>query len=63
MHFLGLAGMPRRIPNILMLLLHGMLLHLLGSYFSTFSAIFFFYVVYVTLARGRSFKNTVYKIN
>jgi len=63
MHFLGLAGMPRRIPDYPDAFAAWNAVASFGSYFSTFSAIFFFYVVYVTLARGRSFKNTVYKIN
>jgi len=63
MHFLGLAGMPRRIPDYPDAFSAWNALASFGSYFSTFSAIFFFYIVYVTLSRGRSFKNTSFKTN
>jgi len=63
MHFLGLAGMPRRIPDYPDAFAGWNAVASFGSYFSTFSALFFFYVVYVTISRGRAFKNVVYKIN
>lgn len=63
MHFLGLAGMPRRIPDYPDAYAGWNAVASFGSYFSSFSALFFFYIVYVTLGRGRAFKNTIYKIN
>jgi len=49
MHFLGLAGMPRRIPDYADAFTPWNALASYGSYISILSAIFFFYVVYVTL--------------
>jgi len=49
MHFLGLAGMPRRIPDYPDAFAGWNALASFGSYFSAFSALFFFYIVYVTL--------------
>ena len=52
MHFLGLAGMPRRIPDFPDAYSGWNAVSSLGSYISFFSAILFFYVVYVTLVHG-----------
>jgi heme/copper-type cytochrome/quinol oxidase subunit 1 len=63
MHFLGLAGMPRRIPDYPDAYSGWNAVASFGSYFSSFSAVFFFYIVYVTLSRSRVFKNKYYRIN
>jgi len=53
MHFLGLAGMPRRIPDYPDAFAGWNAVASFGSYVSAASAIFFFYVVYVTLSSGK----------
>jgi len=53
MHFLGLAGMPRRIPDYPDAYAGWNAVASFGSYVSAFSAVFFFYVVYVTLTSGK----------
>jgi len=53
MHFLGLAGMPRRIPDFPDAYSGWNAVSSLGSYISFFSAILFFYIVYVTLVHGK----------
>jgi len=53
MHFLGLAGMPRRIPDFPDAYSGWNAVASFGSYISTLSAIFFFYIVYVTLVHGK----------
>ena len=63
MHFLGLAGMPRRIPDYPDAFAGWNAVASFGSYFSALSAIFFFYIVYVTLTSGTAFKNSIYKVN
>jgi cytochrome c oxidase subunit 1 len=57
MHFLGLAGMPRRIPDFPDAFSGWNAVSSLGSYISFFSAILFFYIVYVTLIHGEKCKN------
>jgi cytochrome c oxidase subunit 1 len=57
MHFLGLAGMPRRIPDFPDAYSGWNAVASLGSYVSFFSAIFFFYVVYTTLVNGEKIQN------
>lgn len=52
MHFLGLAGMPRRIPDYPDAYSGWNAVASFGSMISAISAIFFFYVVYVTLTNG-----------
>jgi len=54
MHFLGLAGMPRRIPDYPDAYAGWNLIASYGSYLSAVSTIFFFYVVYHTLTYGES---------
>jgi heme/copper-type cytochrome/quinol oxidase subunit 1 len=57
MHFLGLAGMPRRIPDFPDAYSSWNAVASFGSYISFFSAILFFYVVYVTLLYGKKIEN------
>jgi cytochrome c oxidase subunit 1 len=52
MHFLGLAGMPRRIPDFPDAFAEWNAVASFGSYVSAISALFFFYIVYVTLTAG-----------
>jgi len=56
MHFLGLAGMPRRIPDYPDAFAGWNAIASFGSYVSAISAIFFFYIVYVTLTQGTRVK-------
>ena len=49
MHFLGLAGMPRRIPDYPDAYAGWNAISSYGSYLSVLAALFFFYVVYKTL--------------
>jgi heme/copper-type cytochrome/quinol oxidase subunit 1 len=53
MHFLGLAGMPRRIPDFPDAYSGWNAVSSFGSYISFFSALLFFYIVYVTLIHGK----------
>ena len=57
MHFLGLAGMPRRIPDFPDAMSGWNAVSSFGSYISFFSALFFFYIVYVTLIYGKKIEN------
>jgi cytochrome c oxidase subunit 1 len=52
MHFLGLAGMPRRIPDYPDAYAGWNAVASFGSYVSAFSALLFFYIVYETLVHG-----------
>jgi len=56
MHFLGLAGMPRRIPDYPDAYSGWNNIASLGSYISGIATIFFFYIVYLSLIEGRFFK-------
>merc|ERR1712078_949186 len=53
MHFLGLAGMPRRIPDYPDAYAGWNMIASFGSYLSTVSSVFFFYVVYHTFVHGK----------
>ena len=53
MHFLGLAGMPRRIPDYPDIYSGFNAVASYGSYLNAFSGVFFFYVIYVTLTNGK----------
>ena len=57
MHFLGLAGMPRRIPDFPDAMSGWNAIISFGSYISFFSVILFFYIVYITLIYGKKIKN------
>jgi heme/copper-type cytochrome/quinol oxidase subunit 1 len=50
MHFLGLAGMPRRIPDFPDAFSAWNTIASFGSYISALSALLFFYIVYLTLS-------------
>jgi len=52
MHFLGLAGMPRRIPDYPDAYSGWNAVASYGSYMSALAGLFFFYVVYITLTEG-----------
>ena len=52
MHFLGLAGMPRRIPDFPDAYAGWNAVASFGSNVSTVASLFFFYVVYATLTAG-----------
>ncbi len=52
-HFLGLAGMPRRIPDYPDAFWGWNMVSSLGAFISAISAFYFIYVVYATLWRGR----------
>lgn len=54
MHFLGLAGMPRRIPDYPDAYAGFNAIASFGSYLSAISGIFFFYIVFVSLSQGRT---------
>ncbi|RYX99777.1 MAG: hypothetical protein EOO34_00590 [Cyanobacteriota bacterium] len=54
MHFLGLAGMPRRIPDYPDAFAGWNAVASYGSYLTVLGAIFFFYVVYKTLSSNHS---------
>lgn len=56
MHFLGLAGMPRRIPDYPDAYAGWNLVASFGSYLSAISSIFFFFIVYHTLVHGKPLK-------
>ena len=56
MHFLGLAGMPRRIPDYPDAFAGWNAVASFGSYISAISALFFFFIVYITLTQGERIK-------
>ena len=56
MHFLGLAGMPRRIPDYPDAYSGWNAVASFGSYVSLFSALFFCFIIYITLTKGEEIK-------
>jgi len=56
-HFLGLAGMPRRIPDYPDAYAGWNAVSSLGSMISAFSALLFIYIIYVTLTSGTPVAN------
>ncbi|CAL8412672.1 unnamed protein product [Dictyota dichotoma] len=54
MHFLGLAGMPRRIPDYPDAYSGWNAVASFGSILSALASLFFFYIVYITLTEGKS---------
>ena len=56
MHFLGLAGMPRRIPDYADAFSEWNAVATFGSYFSVISALLFFFLVFLTLTCGEKIK-------
>lgn len=58
MHFLGLAGMPRRIPDFADAYAGWNAVASYGSYLSALSGVFFIYILYVTLVRGQKVGNS-----
>ncbi len=57
MHFLGVAGMPRRVPDYPDAFLVFNRIASYGSYISALSFLFFFYVVFVAFTRGKRVVN------
>ena len=57
MHFLGLAGMPRRIPDYPDAFLVFNRLASYGSYISALSSLFFFYLIFVAFTNGKKINN------
>jgi len=53
MHFLGLAGMPRRVPDYPDAYSGWNAVSSFGSYISIFASLLFFYIVYITLTSGK----------
>ena len=61
MHFLGLAGMPRRIPDFPDASAGWNDIASLGSFIMLFSTFLFFYSIYVTLGSGQRCSSAVWK--
>jgi heme/copper-type cytochrome/quinol oxidase subunit 1 len=61
MHFLGLAGMPRRIPDFPDAYSGWNDIASLGSFITLFSTFLFFYSVYITLSSGQRASSAVWK--
>lgn len=57
MHFLGIAGMPRRIPDYPDAYVGWNSVASFGSYISAISTVFFFFLVYLTATKGEHVKN------
>jgi heme/copper-type cytochrome/quinol oxidase subunit 1 len=57
MHFLGLAGMPRRIPDYPDAYAGWNSIASYGSYVSLIGMLFFFYIVYYSLTQGTQVKS------
>ena len=62
MHFLGLAGMPRRIPDYPDAYAGWNMVASVGSLVSAFSALLFLYIIYVTLTEGKRVSNNPWKL-
>lgn len=60
MHFLGLAGMPRRIPDYPDAYSGWNFIASIGSLISFFSALFFFYIIYLVFAEVSRVKETAF---
>ena len=60
MHFLGLAGMPRRIPDYPDIFIEWNVVATIGSYITTFSLFIFFYIIYYILYYNINKVNTSY---
>jgi cytochrome c oxidase subunit 1 len=58
-HFLGLAGIPRRIPDYPDAYAPWNALASYGSILSAVASIFFFYVVYITLTQGKKIEGDI----
>lgn len=58
MHFLGLAGMPRRIPDFPDAYSAWNTFASFGSYITAFSTILFFYIIYITVTEGEKAPNS-----
>jgi len=54
MHFLGLAGMPRRIPDYPDAFAYWNGIASFGSYLSAISACLFFFIVYITFTAKKT---------
>jgi len=64
MHFLGLAGMPRRIPDYPDAFAGWNSIASFGSYVSALSTILFFYIVYITLtSNNRNNKKNTWSVD
>jgi heme/copper-type cytochrome/quinol oxidase subunit 1 len=62
MHFLGLAGMPRRIPDYPDAFAGWNAVCSYGSYISVFASLLFFYIVYKTLTQGQPIGDNPWEI-
>jgi cytochrome c oxidase subunit 1 len=62
MHFMGLAGMPRRIFDYPDAFAPWNAVSSLGSYISAVSALYFFYVVYLTLTESTPAPNNPWEV-
>jgi heme/copper-type cytochrome/quinol oxidase subunit 1 len=63
MHFLGLAGMPRRIPDYPDAYSDWNLVASYGSYVALLSTLFFFYIVFVSLTTSTPCLNNPWDFN
>jgi heme/copper-type cytochrome/quinol oxidase subunit 1 len=54
MHFLGLAGMPRRVPDYPDAYAMWNSVATFGSYMTSVSTLLFFYIIYLTLTQGEA---------
>jgi heme/copper-type cytochrome/quinol oxidase subunit 1 len=60
MHFLGLAGMPRRIPDYPDAYAGWNLISSIGSMISFIGSLFFFYIIYLIFANKYKVKRTIF---